>query len=261
MTGQRVPDFSKPHPARMYSYYLGGKDHLAADREAAEKVIAAYPETRKVARANRRFLTRAVWYLAEHGIQQFIELGAGMPAEPNVHEVARQVQPDARVVYVDNDPVVITHHRARWASCSHVGVVDADIRAPQTVLNDPELTELIDFDQPVAVLCAAVLHFIACSDRPDEIMAAFRWQTVPGSYMVLSHATSDGADPALLAGIMDGYAESTVPAVPRSAAEIAAFLTGVELVEPGLVDVSLWRPDTKARATKIRILGGVGQKP
>lgn len=254
------PDFSVPSAARMYCYYLGGKDHLPADREAAEKVMAAYPETRKLARANRRFLTRAVWFAAEHGVRQFIELGAGMPVEPNVHEVARQVRPDARVVYVDNDPVVTTHHRAMWDTCDGVAVVDADIRHPEHLLTDPRLTGLIDFTEPVAVLCVAVLHFIPDDQRPHDVIAMLRRQMAPGSYLVLSHTASDNADEHVLADIRHTYADSTVPAVPRREVEILRFFGSLELVEPGLVDVSQWRPDIRARSTKIRILGGVGRK-
>jgi hypothetical protein len=256
-----LPDFAVPNAARMYDYYLSGKDNFPADREAAEQVIAAYPETRKLARANRRFLTRAVWFAADHGIRQFIELGSGMPTPPNVHEVARQVRPDARVVYVDNDPVVTTHHRALWAHCDGVSVVDGDIRYPQHILSNRNLTAFIDFAEPVAVLCVAVLHFIRDEDYPDDIIAAFRWRMAPGSYLVLSHAATDNANQDVLAEIGEAYQDAIVPAVPRTAADIARFFSGLDLVEPGLVDVSQWRPDARSRATKICILGGAGRKP
>jgi SAM-dependent methyltransferase len=261
VTDSPVPDFSVPNAARMYCYYLGGKDHLPADREAAEKVIAAYPQTRQLARANRRFLTRAVWFAAEHGVRQFIELGAGMPYSPNVHEVARQVRPDARVAYVDNDPVVLTHHRAMWHNDTAVSVVGADIRYPEHVLSDPVLARVIDLGEPVAVLCVAVLHFIRDQDYPHDVIAVFRRSMAPGSYLVLSHAASDGANRGALDEIGGTYQDATLPAVPRSAAEIARFFTGLDLIEPGIVDVSQWRPDVRARPTKIRILGGAGRKP
>lgn len=256
-----VPDFAVPNAARMYDYYLGGKDNFPADREAAEQVIAAYPKTRKLARANRRFLTRAVRFAASHGIRQFIELGSGMPAPPNVHESARQVRPDARVVYVDNDPVVTTHHRAMWTHEDGVGVVDGDIRFPQHIVNDRRLTALIDFIEPVAVLCVAVLHFIRGEDYPDDIIAAFRWRMAPGSYLVLSHAATDNTDKSVLAEIGQAYRHASAPAVPRATADIARFFMGLDLVEPGLVDVSAWRPDGRSRAAKVRVLCGVGQKP
>jgi hypothetical protein len=258
---QPVPDFSVPNAARMYCYYLGGKDHLPADREAAERVIAAYPETRKLARANRRFLTRAVRFAAGHGIRQFIDLGAGMPLTPNVHEAARLVRPDARVVYVDNDPVVLTHHRAMWDRDAGIAVVDADIRYPERVLSDPALTGVINCREPVAVLCIAVLHFIRDQDYPHDMMAVFRRWMPPGSYLVLSHAATDNADTSVLARIGDTYQDVTLPAVPRPSDEIARFFTGLDLAESGLVPVTRWRPDTRTRPTRIRILGGAARKP
>jgi hypothetical protein len=245
----------------MYDYYLGGKDNFPADREAAEKVIAAYPETRTLARANRRFLTRAVWFMAEHGIRQYVDLGTGLPTSPNVHEVARQVRPDARIVYVDNDRMVTTHSRALCDGHDGVTVIDGDIRFPQKLLADRELTEHIDFSEPVAILCVSVFHFIRENENPREIMAALRWRMAPGSYLVLSHAATDGTDQHVLSEIGAVYEDATAPAVPRSAAAIQEFFTGLELIEPGLVDVSQWRPDTRTRPTKIRILAGVGRKP
>ena len=184
-----------------------------------------------------------------------------MPTSPNVHEVARQVRPDARVVYVDNDRMVTTLSRALCAAHEGVAVVDGDIRFPQELLADRRLTELIDFSEPVAILCVSVLHFIRENENPREIMAALRWRMAPGSYLVLSHAATDGTDRHVLSEIGAVYDGATAPAVPRPAADIREFFTGLELIEPGLVDVSQWRPDRRARATKIRILAGVGRKP
>jgi hypothetical protein len=257
----RIPDFTVPSAARMYDYYLGGKNSFQADRDAAEKVIAAYPETRRLALANRRFLTRAVWYLAEHGVRQFIDLGSGLPTSPNVHEVARQARPDARVVYVDSDPVVASHGRALCDTDSGVAFVERDIRYPQDVLGDGKLTGLIDLSAPVAVLAVSVLHFMPDADKPGEILAAFRSSMAPGGYLVLSHATSDGADERVLSQIASVYETSTVRAVPRTGADIKGFFTGFDLIEPGLVDVSQWRGDMPARPTRIRFLAGVGRKP
>lgn len=255
------PDFRVASPARMYDYFLGGKDNMAADREAAERVIAAYPQARRLARANRRFMTRAVWYLAEHGIRQYVDLGSGLPTSPNVHEVARNVRPDARVVYVDSDPVVASHIRALGCPDDGVAVVERDIRLTQEIIADRRLTGAIDWSAPVAVLAVAVLHFIPDEDDPGEIMAAFRWRMAPGSYLVISHATSDGADRGVLSEIEQAYQRSTAPAVARTSAGIRLFFTGLDLVEPGLVDVSQWRPDTSEKPTKIRFLAGVGRKP
>jgi S-adenosyl methyltransferase len=262
MSNQERPvlDFSVPSAARMYDYYLGGKDNYPADREAAEKVIAACPETRALARANRRFMTRAVWFLAEHGIRQYLDLGTGLPTSPNVHDIARQIQPGARVVYVDNDPVVTVHSQAMCA-CDGVIAINGDIRRPQEILANPELATLIGFCEPVAILCVSVLHFIRDESNPYDIMAALRRRMAPGSYLVISHATTDGADRRALADIAEVYDGATAPAVPRSTAAIRDLFTGLDLVEPGLVDVSQWRPHTRARPTKLRILAGIGRKP
>jgi SAM-dependent methyltransferase len=256
-----VPDFTVPSAARMYDYFLGGKDHFEADRGAAEQVIAAYPEMRTVARANRRFLTRAVWYLAEHGIRQYVDLGSGMPTSPTVHEIARQVRPDARVVYVDNDPVVASHCRAVCDGDKGLGFIEADIRAPQRILNDLPLTGIIDLSEPVAFLCAAVLHFVPDEYQPKAIVAALRWRMAPGSYLVISHGAADAASKSVLSEIADVYQGATAPAVPRTAREIREFFTGLDLVEPGLVDARRWRSDMKEKATKVRLLAGVGRKP
>jgi hypothetical protein len=256
-----VPDFSVASAARMYDYFLGGKDHLRADREAAERVIAAYPQTPVLARANRRFLTRAVRYLAEHGITQYVDLGCGMPTSPTVHEIARQVRQGARVAYVDCDPVVATHLRVVCDKDEGLAFTECDIRSPQAVFSDWEFERVIDLSAPVAFLCGAVLHFVPDDDRPNGIVAALRWRMAPGSYLVVSHALADDASEDVLSAIADVYRDAKTPAVPRTADCIAGFFTGLDLVEPGLVDVSKWRPDEHGEATKIRFLCGVGRKP
>jgi hypothetical protein len=244
----------------MYDYFLGGKDNYRVDREAADRVVEAYPETRRLALANRRFLTRAVWYLAEHGVRQFIDLGSGLPTSPNVHEVARQLRTDARVVYVDSDPVVASHGRAMCDTASGITFVEHDIRQPQDILSDNALTGLLDLSVPVALLAVSILHFMPDADKPGEILAAFRSAMAPGSYLALSHAATDGADDRVLSEIASVYKTSTAPAVPRASADIREFFTGFDLVEPGLVDVSQWRSDMAARPTKIRFVAGVGRK-
>jgi hypothetical protein len=245
----------------MYDYWLGGKNNSAVDREAARRVIAAYPEVPRLARANRRFLTRAVWFMAARGIRQYVDLGTGYPTSPNVHEVARQAIPDARVIYVDNDPVVTRHGQALRATDDGVIAIDGDIRRPQDILTHPEVKNVIDFTKPVGILFISVLHFISTEEDLGGIVAAFRWRMAAGSYLAVSHATNDGADPGVLAEIAKIYEDSAAPAVPRPAAQIKELFTGMDLVEPGLVDVSQWRPDIRARATKIHILAGVGRKP
>ena len=188
-------DPSVPSPARMYDYYLGGKDNFPADREAAEQALSVVPFGREVARANRQFLARAVTFMARDGIGQFIDLGTGLPTRPNVHEVARSIQPDARVLYVDNDPMVCSHARALLATNDGVAAIQGDIRTPQAILNDPVTRTMIDFTRPVGVLFVAVLHFLTDDDQPWEQVAAFRWRMASGSMLAVSHITSDGTPP------------------------------------------------------------------
>jgi O-methyltransferase involved in polyketide biosynthesis len=254
-------DFGVPNPARMYDYYLGGKDNFPADREAAERVIAAYPQTRALALENRRFLERAVEFLAGQGIRQFVDLGTGLPTSPNVHEVAQRIQPDARVAYVDNDPVVTVHSRALCGGDDGVTVIDGDIRRPQAILANPELTDLIDLSEPVAFLCVAVLHFITEDENPREIVAALRWRMAPGSYLVISHVATDGADRRVVGEVTDAYKGATAPAVPRAESAIRDLFTGLDLAEPGLADVARWRCAMPGDTGNIRILGGAGRKP
>lgn len=256
-----LPDFGVPNPARMYDYYLGGKDNFPADREAAEKVIAAYPQTRALAVENRRFLARAVEFLASQGIRQFVDLGTGLPTSPNVHEVAQKIRPDARVVYVDNDPVVTAHSRALCGGYAGVAVIDGDIRWPQEILTDWRLTDLIDLAEPVAFLCVAVLHFITEEDNPREIVAALRWRMAPGSYLILSHVALGGADKRVVSEVTDAYEGAAAPAVPRTESAIRELFTGLELAEPGLTDVARWRCATPGDTGDVHILGGVGRKP
>jgi hypothetical protein len=245
----------------MYDYYLGGKDHFPADRKAAEKVIASYPRTRALALENRRFLERAVEFLASQGIRQFVDLGTGLPTWPNVHEVAQSIQSDARVAYVDNDPVVAVHGRVLCDGEDKITMIDGDIRQPQAILADPELTNLIDLSEPVAFLCVAVLHFITEDENPREIAAELRRQMAPGSYLVISHAATDGADKRVVRQITDVYAGATAPAVPRAESAIRDLFTGLDLAEPGLTDVAQWRCALPSDTGNIRILGGAGMKP
>jgi hypothetical protein len=244
----------------MYDYYLGGKDHFPADRKAAERVIAAYPQARALALANRRFLERAVEFLSGQGIRQFIDLGTGLPTSPNVHEVAQRIQHDARVVYVDNDPIVTVHGQAMCGKDDGVTVIDGDIRQPEAVFSNPELTGTIDLSRPVALLCVAVLHFITEEEDPRKIVAALLRQMVPGSYLVISHVVTDGADKRTIDEITDAYMEATSPMVPRYKSAIRDLFTGLDLAEPGLTDVARWRSTRPAATGQIRVLGGVGRK-
>ena len=252
-----------PNMARMYDYALGGKDNFAADREAVEKLFSFSPENRDVPRANRRFLGRAVRFAAAQGIRQFLDLGTGLPSQGHVHEVVAQIDPGAHVVYVDNDPVVVSHARALLMDTDSVTAVQADIRGPQDILTHPDVTWLIDFSRPVAVLFVAVLHGIPDLDDPAGIVRAFAGSVSPGSYLILSHLTSEGHPPELVAQKEEVFARSNAPVSYRSRAEILRMFDGFTLVEPGLTAVTQWRGDpldSNLDAAGQWWLGGVGRR-
>ncbi|MGI5227747.1 SAM-dependent methyltransferase [Actinoallomurus sp. CA-142502] len=255
----------RPTPARMYDYYLGGKDNFAVDREAAEQVLSAAPEVRILAQENRAFLGRAVRYLAaEAGIRQFIDVGTGLPTRGNVHEVAQAVDPTARVVYIDNDPIVRAHANALLPSDGTTTVIEADMRDPGPILDHPDLHRLIDFTEPVAVLFMSVLHFIADEDDPHGLVAAFRDRTVPGSHLALSHITSPEVNSSGAAAAADVYkSRATSPAILRTPKEIGALFDGYDLVDPGLVYLPQWRPsipDAAADGDSVWMLCAVGRR-
>ena len=261
----RVPDeidVTVPSVARIYDHLLGGKDNFAADRAAAARLIELVPEARKIARDNRSFLVRAVRFLAEVGVRQFIDLGTGIPTSPNVHEVARKTAPDARVVYVDHDPVVLAHSRALLATDDGVAAIKGDFRDVGGVLGAPELTGMIDFSQPVAVLFLSVLHFIDDAEHPGQIVAGFRDRLAPGGYLVISAIGSEGVDASTAEAASELLRAARTPAVARSRAQLMEFFAGCELVPPGLVSVVGWRPDldTDITPTQVQMLCGVGRK-
>jgi O-methyltransferase involved in polyketide biosynthesis len=235
------PDVNTPNAARMYDYYLGGKDNYPADRAAAEKIMALGP-SRDICVANRRFLGRAVRLAAEAGIRQFLDLGTGLPTQGNVHEVAKEVSPDARVVYVDWDPVVLAHARALRSIDATLAVVQHDIRDSEAVLAHPSVQRLIDFSQPVAVLFVAILHCLTDEDDPWRVAATFTDRMVPGSHLIISHLTDD-AHPEEGAAARKVYDEADTPLVHRSHEAISRFFTGFDLVEPGVTEVNRWRPE------------------
>jgi S-adenosyl methyltransferase len=251
------------HPARVYDYWLGGKDNFPADQAVAEMVIAEMPEIRLSVRENRAFLRRVVRFLAEEaGIRQFIDLGAGLPTQGNVHEVAQQVAPEARVVYVDNDPIVNVHGQALLAG-EATSIVLADLRQPEAVLDHPGIREAVDLAQPVAVLLLAVLHLVADEEDPAGIVARFRDRLAPGSYLAISHGTADiNPQAARKAAERFASARTAAPYVHRSYAQVQRFFDGLELVEPGLVQIPLWRPDGPLPEDLDRVngYGGVGRK-
>ena len=252
-------DPSLPAAARIYDYLLGGKDNYAVDRAAADKVLAVAPDQRRLAQANRAFAIRAVRVLADAGISQFIDLGTGFPTSPSVHEAARQADPSARVVYVDHDPVVHVHNTALLAHDDQVVSVQADIRRPAAILDHPDVARLIDFGQPVGVLCVAVLHLVPDTDDPEGIVAQFRDRMCAGSYLVLSQFASD-SDPEAMAELRAVAAGTPVETYFRPRSQILRFFNGLELMAPGLTDVQEWRQDTTA-PTRLRIAGAVGRKP
>jgi SAM-dependent methyltransferase len=233
-----------PSPARMYDYFLGGRDNYAVDREAAERVILAVGPaiTYDAVWENRRYLQRAVRWLTEHGISQFIDIGTGLPTQGNVHEIAQKVIPDARVAYLDNDPVVLAHGRALLADNATTSVIAADIRDPTAILADRNLTALVDFARPVAVLFIAVLHFLPDFDDPAGIIETFRQAMAPGSYLALSHNTGDGQSADVVADIEQIYESATSPMVFRSHSEIQRLFDGFDILPPGLVRPGRWHP-------------------
>ncbi len=263
LLGEQGFDPDIPNVARIYDALLGGKDNYAADRMAARRLVAAVPGAAHAARENRAFLARAVNFLAgEAGIRQFMDIGTGMPAGGHVHEIAQAVHPAARVAYVDNDPVVVAHADALLAGTPAVAVVHADVRYPCHLMTLPALRALIDFDQPIAVLLVAVLHFVEDSEDPWAIARCITGQLVAGSYLVVSHVTGDEitADAARQArAIYDG---ASAPGVTRSKDDIERFFDRLEMIPPGVVNVAAWRPGPRRSGTSGAALfyAGIGRK-
>jgi O-methyltransferase involved in polyketide biosynthesis len=245
----------------MYDYYLGGKDNYRVDREAVERVAEAMPEIRQLAQENRAFLRRAVRYMARQGIRQFIDIGSGLPTAGNTHEIAQEIVPDARVVYVDNDPVVLAHGRALLASDDNTTVAMADMHSPDDVLQHPQTTKLIDFDQPIGVLMIAMVHFLAIEER-SAVMGRLYDALAPGSHLTATHVTTDGKSAEAVAQIEAVYATTPTPIYFRDQKEIAHFFDGYELVDPGMVTLDVWRPDPEDPAPEATgwLYGAVGRK-
>ena len=256
----------KPNVARMYDYYLGGYHNFAIDRQAAEAVIATYPDFPVAMRANRAFLRRAVKFLATQGICQFLDIGSGIPTVGNVHEVAQRVQPSARVVYVDSDPVTVAHSAAILGATPNVAALQADARQPELILQHPVTMNLLDFSQPVAVLLLTVLHFLTDDAEALRTVDALRTGLAPGSYLVISHGTREhDAPPEVKEQVLRLYRGTSNPAKPRSATELLQYFEGFDLVEPGLVFTPLWRPENAAdplhtHPERAATYAGVGRK-
>jgi SAM-dependent methyltransferase len=249
-------DATVPNVARMYDYYLGGYHNFAADREAAEQILAIFPDTPAAAHGNRRFLQRAVRYLSrEAGVRQFLDIGAGLPTQGNVHE-----HTDGRVVYVDNDPVAVAQARSLVEDDERVSVALADLREPEELLADPHVSGHLDLGEPVAVLLVSILHFIPDEAGPWAIVARLRDALAPGSHLVVSHLTLDGVDAAPVQQGRQIYRRANAPIVPRTHAEVLRLFEGYDLVEPGLVHTGQWRPDPHDEQVS-HGYGGVGVKP
>jgi len=242
---QAEPDFDTTvaHPARVWDFLLGGKDNFAADRTAGERLLQVMPEMGLVARGGREFLARAVHYLAaEAGIRQFLDIGTGLPTADNTHQVAQRAAPESRIVYVDNDPIVLTHARALLTSDpgGETAYISADIRDTDTILR--EAAQTLDFGQPVAVMLLAVLHFLPDSDNPHAIVARLMESVPSGSYLVLSHASSDIMAQTVAAGAEAYNEHSAVSVNLRTWPQVAQFFDGLELVSPGVTPLGHWRP-------------------
>jgi SAM-dependent methyltransferase len=237
-------DIGRANTARVYDYWLGGSHNFLADQDLGRAMAAIEPNVRAITRANRAFLGRAVRFLAASGIRQFLDVGSGIPTQANVHEVAQQAAPGSRVAYVDSDPVAVAHSKAILAGNDGAVAVEGDLRAPETILASPAIGRLIDFSEPAGLLLLAVLHFIADAEDPPRIVATLRDALAPGSYLVLSHGTSEN-DPVLAEAAEKLYNRSaSSQAHARTRAEILRLFDGFTLVDPGLVYVPLWRSDS-----------------
>ncbi|MFS1298650.1 SAM-dependent methyltransferase [Streptosporangium longisporum] len=239
-------DPNVPSVARIYDYLLGGKDNFVSDRTAAERLLEITPNAKEGVRANRRFLRRAVRFMTEAGVRQFLDIGAGLPTQENVHQVALGLAPDSRVVYIDNDPIVLAHGRALLADNGQTIVLNGDLRAPLAVLDDPEVNAHIDFDRPVGLLMLAVLHFIPENDVAERIVTTLRDRLAPGSCVAISHLSfGDLPEDKVREGRALYTKTSAGSATPRSHEEIMRFFDGFDLVEPGLVSTDDWRPEAE----------------
>ncbi|GAB3450140.1 SAM-dependent methyltransferase [Streptomonospora sediminis] len=252
---------NQPTPARVYDALLGGKDNYAADREAADRSRAREPNAELVVRANRDFLRRTVTYLVrDAGIRQIIDLGSGLPEENNVHQVAHATAPQTRVVYVDNDPIVLAHGRAHLADNPNTTVVSADLRDPDAVMGALETRSLIDPARPWALLAIAVFHFVP--EDPGGIVAAYRGHMPPGSHLALSHLSQDATTPGIADAITRIYQDATAPMVLRTRDQIAQIFAGMTMVPPGLPLIQQWRPTIEPEAPeRVWLFGGVGYLP
>lgn len=255
-------DTTRPSPARLYDYYLDGKDNYPVDREVGDRLLEQIPEIRSMAQANRAFLRRVVRFMARQGIDQFLDLGSGLPTADNTHEIAQDVSSDARVVYVDHDPLAVRHAQALLATDpEQTTVVAADLRDPDSILSHPETLRLLDFDRPIGLLLIAVLHFLPDDARPYEIVRTLCDALPPGSMVAISHVDNETA-PERAALMEEVYKNTSAPGRTRGHTEIRRFFDSTELVPPGLTYVCDWRPELRDTAwppEQAWVLGGVGR--
>jgi S-adenosyl methyltransferase len=258
-------DTTTAHPARRYNYWLGGKDNFAADRASGDAIEAAMPSIRLMAVENRMFLGRAVRFLAEQGIDQYLDIGTGIPAPGNTHEVAQSIIGSARIVYVDNDPIVLTHARALLTSrpTGSTAYLDADLRDPDAILKHPDLSATLDLTRPIALLLVAVLHFIRDDEDPQGIVRRLIDALPPGSYLVATHSTWEYQSPEAIGALTANNRDGRF--APRTGAQLAGLLDGLDFVEPGLVSVSRWRaqdaPEPRPSIEDVSCNGVVARLP
>ncbi|MFB9905025.1 SAM-dependent methyltransferase [Allokutzneria oryzae] len=256
-------DTERPNAARVYDYILGGGANFAVDRELAERVLAAMPRIGTTARMNRHLLQRAVRVMSSFGIDQFLDLGSGIPTSGNVHEVAQEINPDARVVYVDNEAVAVAHSESLLAGNPNAEIVNADASRPGDVLGHPKTQALLDFDRPVGLIMCTLLHFVGDQAEPKRVVAAYRDAMPSGSYVMISHGTLDNSPE--MGDIAASYANTPYPITLRDKAQVQEFFEGFEMVEPGLVPLPLWRPEDPAHIgeepERMGAYAGMGVKP
>ncbi|HIV59314.1 MAG TPA: SAM-dependent methyltransferase [Candidatus Stackebrandtia faecavium] len=255
-------DISKPNMARSYDYWLGGSHNFAVDREFGDKFAEILPSVRRISQANRAFVHRAVRYMLDLGIRQFLDLGSGIPTVGNVHEVAQRIAPESKVVYVDIDPIAVTHSQQLLADNDNGTVLQGDMTKPDEIWHHPEARAMLDFSQPIGVLMVAVVHALQDHQNPDEHVAYFRDALPPGSALALTHGSTDRQSSSMreLEGITQ---KSATPLVARTRDQILNYFGDFELAEPGLVWVNMWRPelpDEEEEDESITFYAGVGHK-
>lgn len=263
-TGVRDLDVSRPNSARVYDWFIGGTHHYAIDREHGKKCLETLPTAAWLCQQNRKWLQRAVRYATERGISQFLDLGSGMPATGHVHEIAHALNPHARVIYVDNEPVAVAHSEIMLDDVAYADMVAEDLRDPIAVLNHPTTQELLDFEKPIMVMMAAIVHFMSPEQQPQQIIDGYSHYLAPGSLLALSHDSGDEQGDNLHK-VVDLYKDTTNPVYLRSRREVETLFAGWDLVEPGVVWTPQWRPDAPDdipnHPEEAVLLAGVGRKP